>query len=84
MPELSEDASWQLLIHHFLIGLLAPVSRQLRVVGNTINLEQLVECAKVMMVVDDNSREVTAIQSETSKLPKLKLKSKNLQHKWMH
>ena len=38
MPELSEDVSQQLLIHQFLIGLLAPVSCQLRAVGNTTNL----------------------------------------------
>ena len=36
------------------------------------------------MIVDDNSREVAAVQLETSKLPKLKLKSKNLQYKWLH
>ena len=72
MPELSEDASRQLLIHQFLNGLPAPVSHQLRAVGNATNLEQLVERAKVLMVVDDNSREVDAVQLETSELPKLK------------
>ena len=29
MPELSEDSSWQLFIHQFTIGLLAPMSHQL-------------------------------------------------------
>ena len=78
MPELSEDASRQLLIHQFLNGLPAPVSRQLRAVGNTTNLEQLVERAKVLMVVDDNSREVAAVQLETSELPKLKTQIQEL------
>ena len=62
MPELSDDASWQLLIHQFLTGLPAPVSRQLRAVGNMTNLEQLVERAKVLMVVDSSDK-VAAVQS---------------------
>ena len=78
MPQLSEDASRQLLIHQFLNGLPAPVSRQLRAVGNTTNLKQLVESAKVLMIVDDNSREVAAVQLETSKLPKLKTQIQEL------
>ena len=78
MPELSEDASRQLLINQFLNGLPAPVSRQLQAVGNTTNLEQFVERAKVLMVVDDNSREVAAVQLETSELPKLKTQIQEL------
>jgi len=45
MLELAEDASQQLLIHHFLAGLPAQVSSQLQAVGNTTNLEQIVERA---------------------------------------
>ena len=71
MPELAEDASQQLLIHQFLAGLPAPVSRQLRAVGNTTNLEQIVECAKVLMVVD-SSEKVAAVQSENSEVFSLK------------
>ena len=82
--QLPEDASWQLLIHQFLIALLKLMDRHLRVVKNTTNLQQLVERTKVLMVVDENSREVAAVQSETSEPPKLKFKSKNLQHKWLH
>ena len=58
MPELSHNASKQLLIHQFLTDLPAPVSCQLRAVGNTTNLEQLVERAKVLMVVDDGPNRV--------------------------
>ena len=47
------------------------MSRQLRAVGNTTNLEQLVKRTKVLMVVDHNSREVAAVHMETYKLPKL-------------
>ena len=61
------------------IGLLEPVSHQLREVGNTTNFKHLVEYTKVLMVVDDSSREIAIVQSETFKLPNLKLKSKNLQ-----
>ena len=78
MPELSEDASQQLLIHQFLNGLPVLLSRQLRAVGNMTNLEQLVKCAKVLMVVDDNSREVAAVYMETYKLPKLKTQIQEL------
>ena len=72
MPELSGDASRQLLIHQFLIGLPTPVSCQLQAVGNMTDLKQLVRRAKVLMIVDDNSREIAAVQLETSELPKLK------------
>ena len=71
MPELAEDASQQLLIHQFLAGLPAPVSRQLRAVGNTTNLEQIVERAKVLMVVDSGEK-VAAVQSENSEVSSLK------------
>ena len=42
------------------------------------NLEQLVECAKVLLVVDDSSKEVAAVQLETSKLPNLKAQIQEL------
>ena len=47
VSELSHDASKQLLIHQFLTGLSAPISQQLRAIGNMTNLDQLVECAIV-------------------------------------
>ena len=77
MPELVEDASQQLLIHQFLAGLPAPVSRQLRAVGNTTNLEQIVERAKVLMVVD-SSEKVAAVQSENSEVSSLKAQIQEL------
>ena len=80
MPELAEDASQQLLIHQFLAGLPAPVSHQLRAVGNTTNLEQIVERAKVLMVVD-SSEKVAAVQSENSEVSSLKAQIQNLQNK---
>lgn len=77
MPELAEDASQQLLIHQFLAGLPAPVSRQLRAVGNTTNLEQIVERAKVLMVVD-SSEKIAAVQSENSEVSSLKAQIQEL------
>ena len=78
MPELSDDASRQLLIHQFLTGLPAPVSRQLRAVGNMTNLEQLVERAKVLMVVDSSDEKIAAVQSEPPEVLKLKTQIQEL------
>ena len=64
MPNLSDDASKQLLIHQFLTGLPAPVICQLQAAGDTTNLEQLVKRAKVLMVVDGGDGKITAVQSE--------------------
>ena len=72
MPELSDDASKQLLIHQFLTGLPASVSRQLRAAGDTTNLEQLVERAKVLMVVDGGEGKTAAVQAENTEVSKLK------------
>ena len=78
MPELSDDASKQLLIHQFLTGLPAPVSRQLRAIGNTTNLEQLVERAKVLMVVDGGDGKIAAVESEDTEVSKLKTQIEEL------
>ena len=77
MPELAENASQQLLIHQFLAGLPAPVSCQLQAVGNTTNLEQIVELAKVLMVVD-SSEKIAAVQSENSEVSSLKAQIQEL------
>ena len=78
MPELSDDASKQLLIHQFLTGLPAPISRQLRAAGDTTNLEQLVERAKVLMVVDGGEGKTAAVQSEDIEVSKLKTQIEEL------
>ena len=78
MPELSDEARQQLLIHQFLTGLPAPVSRQLRAVGNTTNLEQLVEWAKVLMVIDGGDGKIAAVQSEDTEVSKLKTQIEEL------
>ena len=53
------------------------MSRQLRAVGNTTNLEQIVERAKVLMVVD-SSEKIAAIQSENSEVSSLKAQIQEL------
>ena len=78
MPELSDDASKQLPIHQFLTGLPAPVSCQLRAAGDTTNLEQLVERAKVLMVVDGGERKTAAVQAEDTEVSKLKTQIEEL------
>ena len=54
MPEWTAKVTKQLLIHQFLAGLPASLSRQLRAGGNTTDLDELVHRAKILMVVDSD------------------------------
>ena len=60
MPELTADARKQLLINQFLAGLPASLSHQLRAGGNTADLDELVQHAKILMVVDNGERQTAA------------------------
>ena len=51
MPEMAAYASKPLLLHQFLSGLPTPISRQLRVTGDTQELDAVVQRAKVLMTV---------------------------------
>ena len=53
MPVLAAKAKQQLLIHQYLAGLPASVSQKLQVTGNTQVLDQVVELAKLLMVVQE-------------------------------
>ena len=72
MPELTADARKQLLIHQFLTGLPASLSRQLRASGNTADLDELVQRAKILMVVDGGERQTAAVHSGISEVSELK------------
>jgi len=72
MPELSADARKQLLIHQFLAGLPVSLIRRLRASGNTANLDELVERAKILMVVDSGERQTAAVYFGTSEVSELK------------
>ena len=70
MPELATEAQQQFLVHQFLAGL--PVSRsvsqQLRATGDTNGLEQVVERAKLLMVVQEQTAAITSEETEVTKL----------------
>ena len=68
MPILAAEAKQQLLIHQFLAGLPASVSQQLRATGNTQVLDQVVERAKLLMVVQEQTAAITSEETEVSKL----------------
>jgi len=72
MPELTADTKKQLLIHQFLAGLPASLSRQLRAGGNTQDLDELVQCARILMVVDSGERQTAAVYSGASEVSELK------------
>ena len=83
MPELAANVSGQLLLHQFLSGLPGPISRQLRVTGETTDLDTVVQLAKVLMVVSEQeqaaaittpptipSNEVVQLKTQISQLTK--------------
>ena len=68
MPGLAAEAKQQLLLHQFLAGLLASVSQQLHATGDTKVLDQVVECAKLLMVVQEQTAAITSEEPEVFKL----------------
>ena len=72
MPEWTAKVTKQLLIHQFLAGLPASLSRQLQAGGNTTDLDELVQRAKILMVVDSDERLTAAVHLDTSEVLELK------------
>ena len=68
MPVLAAEAKQQLLVHQFLAGLPISVSQQLRATGDTKVLDQVVERAKLLMVVQEQTAATTSEETEVSKL----------------
>ena len=68
MPGLAAKERQQLLLHQFLAGLPVSVSQQLCATGDTKVLDQVVERAKLLMVVQEQT---AAITSEETKVVKL-------------
>ena len=60
MPGLAAEAKQQLLVHQFLAGLPVSVSQQLRATGDTKTLDQVVERAKLLMVVQEQAAAITS------------------------
>ena len=55
MPGLDENAGEQMLIHQFLMGLPTDISRQLRATGEAKKLTKVVERARLLMTIDNQS-----------------------------
>jgi len=53
MPILAVEAKQQLLVHQFLASFLVSVSQKLLATRDTKVLDQVVECAKLLMVVQE-------------------------------
>ena len=72
MPELTADARKQLLIHQFLAGLPASLSHQFRASGNTTDLDELVQHGKILMVMNNDERQMAAVHLDASEVSELK------------
>lgn len=71
MPDVDAAARDQLLLHQFLAGLPAAISRQLRATGETKELDKAVERARLLMAMDDQHSAAT-ISAEASEVQQLK------------
>ena len=68
IPGLAAKAKQQLLLHHFLAGLPVSMSQQLRATGDTKVVDQVVERAKLLMVVQEQAAAITSEEKEVFKL----------------
>ena len=66
MPEITANATEQLLLHQFLTGLPHDVSKQLRATGATDTLKTAIERAKIIMTVEHH----TPVNSVATAQPK--------------
>ena len=53
MPYIDATSHGQLLLHQFLAGIPGHVSQQLRAIGNTTDLQRVVEKARLLMSIDE-------------------------------
>ena len=68
MPVLAAEAKQQLFVHQFLAGFPVSVSQQLRATGDTKVLDRMVERAKLLMVVQEQTAATASEETEVSKL----------------
>ncbi len=79
MPELESTARQQLLLHQFLAGLPATVSKQLRASGDTKEIDDVVERARLLMALEDQEQATAVVSSaEASEVRQLKDKISEL------
>lgn len=65
MPVLEGRARNQLLIHQLLAGLPITVSRQLRAIGETTDLDKVMERARLLMTMDQHEQTASISEKET-------------------
>ena len=68
MPGLAAKTKRQLLVHHFLAGLPISVNQQLQATGDTKVLDQVVEHAKLLMIVQEQTVAVTSKETGVCKI----------------
>ena len=69
MPGMDAAAREQLLLHQFLGGLPASVSKQIRVAGETKELDEAIECARLLMTIEGEQTPTAAV-TEVQELKK--------------
>ena len=81
MPELKDSATRKkLLLHQFLAGLPQAVSRQLRAAGETKDLDTVVECARLLLALneqDERANKVVAVMNQSHKINNSENRSRN-------
>ena len=61
MPESDAATRQQLLHHQFLSGLPSPVSKQVRAAGTVDDLDAIVQCAKLLMRLEQTSEKAASV-----------------------
>ena len=80
MPGLDESASEQMLIHQFLTGLPIDISRQLRATGEAKELTKVVERARLLMKIDNQSSSQSVAACTSKPETETKDEMSRLQH----
>ena len=77
MPDLDQGTRNQLLLHQVIAGLPVHVGRQLRAIGETTNLDKVIERARILMTMDqqeqaamvtEKDKEVQQLQEQITEL----------------
>ena len=68
MPEASEDTQKQLILHQFLSGLPANISKQLRATGEVNNVDAVMERAKLLMTMEEPQKTAATQTAEVQEL----------------
>jgi len=61
MPDLDTNACDQLLLHQFVTSLSIVINKQLRVLDDAKSLDRVVECAWLLMAIENDRTQTTAV-----------------------